>query len=101
MSKLKITLNAGGHYGYVEYDESNKSAEVVIDGAEEAVKAVLAYLAVPQTMDVPSEDIRDFRTVTLEPLANKENFQTCLTRLWVQTNVRVEWSMPPEIAEKL
>ena len=45
------------------------------------------------------ETIRDFREVTLRPLESLESFQQCLTRLWVATDVRVEWSMPPGLAE--
>lgn len=47
------------------------------------------------------EDIRSFAKQTLDPLASLENFKTCMTRLWVNTNVRVEWSMPPGLAETL
>ena len=53
-------------------------------------------------MDLPGEnDIRDFSTYTLDPLESLKNFKTCLTRLWVATAVRVEWSLPPGMADKL
>ena len=102
MGKFKVTLNWQCHYGYAEYDEETKTAEVVIDGAPEAVAKVKDYLSKSQTMDLPGEDdIRDWATQTLEPLESLKNFKTCLTRIWVATGVRVEWSMPPGMAEKL
>ena len=68
----------------------------------EAKAAVEKFLATPLTLDVPQgETIRDFVTKTLDPLASLENFKVCLTRLWGPTGVRVEWSMPPGMAERL
>ena len=53
MGKFKVTLNWQCHYGYAEYDEETKTAEVVIDGAPEAVASVKDYLSKPHTMDLP------------------------------------------------
>lgn len=101
MSKFAVTLNYHCNYGYVEYDEESRTAQVVLPVAE-AREQVEKFLAQPLTLDIPEgETIRNFVTKTLEPLSSLENFKTCLTRLWVHTDVRVEWSMPPGMAEKL
>lgn len=101
MSKFAVTLNYHCNYGYVEYDEECRTAQVILPVAE-AREKVEKFLAQPLTLDIPEgETIRNFVTKTLEPLSSLENFKTCLTRLWVHTDVRVEWSMPPGMAEKL
>lgn len=101
MSKFAVTLNYHCNYGFVEYDEENKTAVVTLS-VPEAKEKVEKFLSEPLTCDVPEgETIRNFVTKTLDPLASLDNFKTCLTRLWVNTDVRVEWSMPPGLAEKL
>ena len=101
MSTFIVTLNYNCNDGFVEYNETSKTAAVTLPVAE-AKAAVEQFLATPLTLDIPhGETIRDFVTETLEPLASMENFKTCMTRLWGKTGVRVEWSMPPGMAEKL
>ena len=101
MSTFAVTLNYNCNYGFVEYNEASKTAAVTLS-VEEAKAAVEKFLATPLTLDVPQgATIREFGTVTLEPLASLDSFKVCLTRLWGQTGVRVEWSMPPGLAEKL
>lgn len=101
MSTFAVTLNYNCNYGYVEYNEDTKSATVTLP-VEEAKAAVEKFLATPLTLDVPQgETIRDFVTKTLDPLSSLDNFKVCLTRLWGPTGVRVEWSMPPGMAERL
>lgn len=101
MSTYAVTLNYNCNYGYVEYNEASKTAVVTLAVAE-AKEAVEKYLAAPLTLDVPEGDtIRDFVTKTLEPLASLENFKVALTRLWGKTGVRVEWSMPPGMADDI
>ena len=94
MKKYAVTLNYNCTYGFVTYDEETKTAE--------AKKLVEDFLAKPLTLEVPDgDDIRTFVEVTLDPLSSLENFKTCMTRLWVNTLVRVEWSMPAGLAETL
>lgn len=101
MEKFSVTLNYNGNYGFAEYDEATKTAAVTLPVLE-ARAAVEEFLRSPLTLDLPAgETIRDFATKTLMPLASLENFKTCLTRLWGRTGVRVEWSMPPGMAEKI
>ena len=98
--KHSITLNADGHYGVASYDEETKEYTISIPGAAEAEQRVLAFLAKPLTMDIPTDNIREFQTVTLLAQDSVENFRWVLTRLWVDTKVLVEWSMPPALVDK-
>lgn len=101
MDNFSVTINYQGTYGYVEYDPATKKAAVVI-ASPEAVKRVEDYLGKEQSFEVPGGNtIREFEGVTMNPLADLESFKVCLTRLWVNTDVRVEWSMPPGMAENL
>lgn len=101
MSTLAVTINYNCHYGFVEYDEITKKVAVHLNVAE-ARAAVEKFLATPMTLDAPlGESIRDFVTTTVEPLASAKAFQLAMTRLWGKTGVRVEWSMPSGMAEKL
>ena len=101
MSKFAVTLNYHGNYGYVEYDSENKQAEVVLSVPEAKAK-VEKFLSEKLTLDVQEGDtVRQFVTKTLEPLASLENFKICLTRLWFNTDVSVDWSMPPGMMENL
>lgn len=101
MSKFAVTLNYNCNYGFVEYDEETKSAVVSLSVPEAKAK-VEEFLSKPLTLEVPEgETIRQFVEKTLNPLESLENFKTCMTRLWVHTDVRVEWSMPPGLAETL
>lgn len=101
MSTFSVTLNYNCHYGYVKYNNVTKAAAVILPVAE-AKAAVENFLVSPLTLDLPQgETIRDFVTKTLQPLESMESFKLCLTRLWGKTGVRVEWSMPPGMAENL
>ena len=101
MEKFVVTLNHHAHYGYVEYDPAAKTAEVHLDVPEAKAK-VEEFLQKPLTLDLPEGDtIRQFVTKTLMPLDSLENFKACLGRLWFNTDVRVEWSMPPAAMDNL
>ncbi len=101
MGKFTVTLNYRGTYGFLEYDETTKSAEVTFPLAEEKAR-VEEFLKKPLTLDVvEGKTIYDFTSKTLDPLESIESLKTCLTRLWVNTGVLVEWSMPPGMAGEL
>ena len=101
MSKFAVTLNYHGNYGYVEYDSGNKKAEIVL-GVAEAKAKVEKFLNEKLTLDVQEGGtVRQFVTKTLDPLENLDNFKIWLTRLWFNTDVLVEWSMPPGMTENL
>ena len=101
MKTFAVTLNFNCNYGYIVYDLESKKASVML-AAQDAKNKIEEYLKKPVTMDIAlGATIRDFKTVTVNPLESVENFKAALTRLWNSTGVRVEWSMPPGIAEHL
>lgn len=101
MSTYTVALNYQANYGYVEYDEATKTAKVTLS-VEEAKAAAENFFRTPLTLNVPNgETIRDFETITIDPLADMKSFKLALTRLWVNTGVRVEWSLPPGLGETI
>ncbi|MDO4920654.1 MAG: hypothetical protein Q4E64_02335 [Phascolarctobacterium sp.] len=52
-------------------------------------------------MQVSDRLYQGWRVGSGQPLESMESFKTSLTRLWGKTGVRVEWSMPPGMAENL
>ncbi len=101
MNKFTVTLNHHGNYGYIEYDSDSKKAKVVLNDAD-AKARVEKFLSETLTLDVQEgETVRQFVTKTLNPLENLANFKQCITRLWFNTDVLVEWSMPPNSIENL
>lgn len=101
MKTFAVTLNFNCNYGYIVYDLKNKQASVKL-AAQDAKAKIEEYLKKPITMDIAiGSSIRDFKTVTVNPLEDVEAFKAAMTRLWNSTGVRVEWSMPPGIAEHL
>lgn len=101
MTDYTVTLNYKCNYGYVEYNEQNKTAIVALP-INDAKAAVENFLTMALTLDVPQGDtIRDFVSRTLQPLDSLENFRLALTRLWGKTGVRVEWSIPPRMADDI
>lgn len=64
--------------------------------------SVEKFLSEKLTLDVQEGDtVRQFVTKTLDPLASLDNFKICLTRLWFNTGILVEWSIPPGMMENL
>ena len=103
MSLQSVTLNFHGHYGYLDYNEDTHEFTVCIQGQPEAEKAVRDFLSVPRTMDVPTDEscTYHFHSVTLNAKDGWDSCRQLLTRLWVNTDVLVEWSMPPRMAENI
>ena len=82
--------------------KKQKSPRPIVLGVAEAKAKVEKFLNEKLTFDVQEGDtVRQFVTKTLDPLENLDNFKICLTRLWFNTDVLVEWSMPPGMTENL
>ncbi len=79
--------------GYIEYDPETKSVQIFLKN-KAAIEKAMEYLHQPQTMQIPHHTMNDFTTITIEPLANVDNFQLALTRLWEYSNVYIDWSRP-------
>ena len=77
MSNYAVTLNYNCHYGYVEYNEADKTAVVTLpEAVAEAKAAVEKYLATPLSLDVPQGDtIRDFATITWSRFPVRRRFR--------------------------
>jgi hypothetical protein len=103
MALQSVTLNFHGHYGYLDYNEENGKITVHIEGQEAAEQAVLDFLAKPLTISVPCDEActYHFHKVTFQANENWESCKQVLSRLWVNTGVLVEWSMPPRMVENL
>lgn len=102
MAKNNFTINYEGHYGTVCYDDETKEITAQIPDNDDVAKKVVEFLSVPHTMDIPKKDIiREFQTVTINAKDSLEDFKQTLTRLWVNTGVLVEWSMPPFAMDNL
>jgi hypothetical protein len=102
MATETITLNYKGCYGYVEFNDETKKLDIQIPDHEDIVQKVREYLTTPHTMDVPGDKgLCEFETVTVNAMESISQFKLALTRLWVNTEVLVEWSMPPHMVENL
>ena len=102
MATQTVTLNYNGSYGFVEFNDETKELKIEIPNHEDMVQKVREYLTTPHTMDVPGKaSLCEFETVTVNALDSVAQFKLALTRLWVNTEVLVEWSMPPHMVENL
>lgn len=88
-----VAISCRGDLGYIDYDIETKTANIVLNN-ETAKQKVEKFLNTKLTLQIPHETLRDFTTVTIEPLANRDNFELALTRLWENTDVHVDWSRP-------
>ncbi len=101
MTKSTVTLNDWGRYGYAEYNDKQKTVNIVLERPEVKEK-VNAFFNKELTLEIPKGDnLQDFVAITINPLESEKNFNLALTKLWVNTDVKVEWSMPPGMAENL
>ena len=102
MAKNEFTINYEGHYGVVCYDDETKEITARIPDNDAMAEKVVEFLSEPHTMDVPQKDIiSEFQTITINPKDSLLDFKQTLTRLWVNTGVLVEWSMPPFAMDNL
>ena len=85
----------------LEFDKDNKMI-FISSNNNNYIEKIEKFLNEKLTLDVQEGDtVRQFVTKTLDPLENLDNFKICLTRLWFNTDVLVEWSMPPGMTENL
>lgn len=102
MAIHSVTLNYQGHYGYLDYNDETKEMTVFIPDEEEAAQKARDYLAQPHTQEVPNgECTYHFGPVTVDAKNSWEECKEVLTRLWFNTGVLVEWSMPPRMTNDL
>ena len=102
MAVQSFTLNYNGHYGYLDYNEETHEMTVFIPDGEAAAQKVRDFLNQPRKLEVPTDECTyHFGEITVDPRKSWEDCQQALTRLWVNTGVLVEWSMPPRMTNDL
>ena len=102
MAIKSVTLNYNGHYGALDYNEETKELTVTIKGETQIEQKVMDYLAAPHKMEVTIDACTyHFEERTFLARDSWKDCQQVLTRLWVNTGVLVEWSMPPHMVEDL
>ncbi|MGO5490957.1 MULTISPECIES: hypothetical protein [Acidaminococcus] len=75
---------------------------VFIPDEEAAAQKVRDFLQGPRKLQVPTDECTyHFGEVTVDPSRSWQDCQQALTRLWVNTGVLVEWSMPPRMTNDL
>ena len=90
----KVSINVGPHYGYIQYNETNKTIQVVFPN-EKIKQLILDYLAKPHKINVPREHrICEFETQEKLAHLSREDFELVLGRLWNNLKVHVNWSIP-------
>lgn len=102
MAKHQITINYEGNYGIVELDDQLHIITAEIKGAPEKAAETVKFLAEPREVAVlVGPTIRDVQKKTVTAKDDLESFRLALTRLWVNTGVLVEWSMPPGAMDEI
>lgn len=90
---FKVAVQYNDECGYVEYEQTSKTINVVFDNA--ATRQIIEnYLAAEHTIRVPGEGLLDFTEATIRPSDSVDNMKTALTRMWIKTGVHVDWSRP-------
>lgn len=92
----RVAIHYNEEIGFLEYNETDKTANVVLAVAEKKAE-VEAYLAAAHEIRVPKDSLMDFSITTVQPLCSLESFKLALTRLWGITGVYVDWSRPVSV----
>ena len=95
MGNYSVAVSFKNALGYIEYDDQNKTASVVLDN-EEGRALAEKFLHTIHEILIPHETLLDFTRESIDPLANVENFKVALTKLWEATGIHVDWSRPVE-----
>lgn len=90
---FQVAIHVGNSYGRIEYDPVSKTAKVILDN-ETKRKEVESFLNRPQTMLQAQKSLLDFRSVEINPLETLDSLKLALTKLWINTEVLVDWSRP-------
>ena len=95
MNNYSVAISFKDALGYIEYDDENKSAAVVLDNDEGRALAEKFLHAIHEIL-IPHETLLDFTRESIDPLASVGNFKVALTKLWEETGIHVDWSRPVE-----
>ena len=90
---FSVAISYGENLGYVEYDEAQGKAIVVL-GDENGRRKAEDFLSKIHEIKIPHETLLDFTAEQINPQADVESLKIALTRLWEATGVHVDWSRP-------
>ena len=99
MNNYSVAISFKDALGYIEYDDENKTAAVVLDN-EEGRALAEKFLHTIHEILIPHETLLDFTREAIDPLASVENFKVALTKLWEATTIHVDWSRPVEYVKQ-
>jgi hypothetical protein len=90
-NSFRVAIHYLNAYGYIEYDPDTKKLSVILpdEGKRQEVET---YLTTQRVLQVAHETLLDFRELKTVPTESLENLKLCLTRMWEQTGVLVDWS---------
>lgn len=89
----RVAIHYDNDCGYIEYDIDTKKIKVVLDDTARR-KAVEAYLAGRHVLRQAQQNLTEFKESTAQATENLAAFKQVLTKLWVNTDVLVDWSRP-------
>ena len=99
MNNYSVAISFKNDLGYIEYDDENKNAAVVLDNDEGRALAE-NFLHTIHEILIPHETLLDFTREEIDPLASVGNFKVALTKLWEATTIHVDWSRPVEYVKQ-
>lgn len=88
----RVAIHHDNDCGYIEYDIDAKKINVILDDAV-VRRAIEAYLTSRHKLR-HAESLTDFSETTARADESLKAFKLALTKLWVNTDVLVDWSRP-------
>jgi hypothetical protein len=88
----RVAIHHENDCGYIEYDIDAKKIKVVLDDAAKR-KAIEIYLSGRHVLR-QALSLREFKESTAQAADSLAAFKLALTKLWVNTDVLVDWSRP-------
>lgn len=88
----RVAIHHDNDCGYIEYDIDAKKITVILDDAGKR-REIDAYLAGRQALR-KAESLREFSETIARADESLEAFKLALAKLWVNTEVFVDWSRP-------
>ncbi len=88
----RVAIRHDNDCGYIEYDIDAKKITVILDDAV-IRRAIEAYLAGRHVLR-QAQSLLDFSETTARADESLAAFKLALTKLWVNTDVLVDWSRP-------
>lgn len=93
----KVTFNVGSTYGYIAYDQAEKSVSVHYPD-QATVATIQKWLSEEHEINTPDKggSTTDFSPKRYLAARSLHDFETVLTRIWQHTGIHIDWSLPSE-----